>query len=204
MNGYFYDVATGLVERRVIAPLRQGLIFPLRREIVDVGAGTGANFRYFHPGTHVVAFEPDPSMARRARSKIAHSGARIELRIADDSGLETRPSERVDAVVMTLVLCTVDDPISTLRRAKRVLKPAGTLILIEHVRSPGTVGRFQDFIAPAWRRIASGCHLDRETVDAVGSVGFDVAGVATKRLPKFFPIQEIIYGRLPLTAKDGA
>ena len=201
MNGFLYDVAIGLVEKHMLASLRQQLLAPLRGTVVDLGAGTGANFRYFSSKARVVAFEPDRAMAGRARSKIASSEASIDLRIADDRGLETFPAESVDAVVMTLVLCTVVDPRSALLQARRILRPAGMLVLMEHVRSAGAVGRFQDLAAPLWRRIADGCHLDRDTAATVASVGFDTAPLKTKRLPKIFPIQEIISGRLHLLSQ---
>lgn len=201
MNGFLYDVAIGLVEKHMLASLRQQLLAPLRGTVVDLGAGTGANFRYFSSKARVVAFEPDRAMAGRARSKIASSEASIDLRIADDRGLETFPAESVDAVVMTLVLCTVVDPRSALLQARRILRPAGMLVLMEHVRSAGAVGRFQDLAAPLWRRIADGCHLDRDTAATVASVGFDTAPLKTKRLPKIFAIQEIISGRLHLLSQ---
>ena len=198
MNGYFYDVAIGLAEKRILAPLRQGLLGPLRGTIVDVGAGTGANFRYFSSGTHVVALEPDPAMAGRACLKIADSKACIDLRIAGDRALETFPPESVDAVVMTLVLCTLADPRAALQQARRILRPGGTLALMEHVRSPGGVGKFQDLAAPLWQRIADGCHLNRDTALTVASVGFDPGALEKKKLPRIFPIQEIVYGALSI------
>ena len=166
----------------------------MRGAIIDVGAGTGNNFAYFAADANVVALEPDASMARRAAAKLMHAGASIELRIADDRELESFTEGSIDAVVLTLVLCTVPDPATTLHRVKRVLKHDGLLVLIEHVRSAGRFGRFQDFIAPVWCRIADGCHLNRNTASIVAAAGFDIAALQTRMLPKFLPIRDIVYG----------
>ena len=161
---------------------------------MEIGAGTGANFPCYSGDVHVLALEPDPSMARRARAKIEAASVQIELRIADDRLLDTLPPNSVDAVVFTLVLCTVTDPLATLGRARRVLKANGMLVLLEHVRSGGTVGRFQDCIAPLWRCVAGGCHLNRDTSAAIAAAGFDVGAIRSKTLTRLSPIQELIYG----------
>lgn len=196
MNGYFYDLANGFSERYLLAPLRKELLSSLRGEIVDVGAGTGANFPYYSPGTRVIALEPDPSMARRACSKRDRSAAYIEIQLEDDSALDAIGTASIDAVILTLMLCTVESPLATLQRAKRVLRPMGALVVLEHVRSDGNVGRFQDFIAPAWHRIAGGCNLNRNTKAAIAAANFDTTGLVTKTLPPFLPIQKIICGRV--------
>lgn len=167
--------------------------------VVDLGAGTGANFEYFQPDASVVALEPDASMARRAKAKMTHTRADIELRIGDYRELEAFEAQSLDAVVMTLVLCTIPEPAEALRHAKRALKKNGALVLIEHVRSPGRVGRFQDFVAPAWRCAFGGCHLNRDTVSIVAAAGFDAAALRTKTLPKLSPIQAIVYGRASIS-----
>src|SRR5579875_1690430 len=149
----------------MLAKLRKELLAPLRGTIVDVGAGTGANFIHFSEGANVIALEPDRSMASRIRLKLRRARAKIDVRIAERS---------IDAVVTTLVLCTVADPAVTLRRIKRVLKPTGKLVVLEHVRSQGTMGKVQDVIAPAWRAIGDGCNLNRNTKTTIAEAGFDV------------------------------
>lgn len=195
MNGCFYDLANSLTERYLLLPLRRELPSSLQGEIIDVGAGTGANFRHFGPASRVIALEPDPSMARRAFTKANLAAAHINVRLDDDSALDSFDAQSIDAVIMTLVLCTVESPLATLRRAKRVLRSNGTLVGMEHVRSEEGLGKFQDFIAPVWQRIAGGCHLNRDTKDTIGPADFNTNGLATKTLPKLLPIQKIIYGR---------
>jgi SAM-dependent methyltransferase len=196
MNGTLYNFLTRSTERRIIGPLRRELLAQLHGEIAEVGAGTGANFPYYPNDTHVLALEPDSSMAKLARSRIPVSSAQIDLQLGNDLYLDALPQASLDAVVFTLVLCSVENPESTLHRARRVLKPDGMVILLEHVRSDGGVGRFQDSIAPLWRLVSGGCHLNRDTSAAATAVGFDTSVLRTQALGKMSPIQKILYGRL--------
>jgi ubiquinone/menaquinone biosynthesis C-methylase UbiE len=195
VNGTLYDLVNGFMERRVLEPLRTELFSDLHGEVLELGAGTGANFSHYKNAARVLVIEPDISMARRAAKKLRSSGAKAELRIADDHLLESLPAESVDAVVMTLVLCSVEDPLMTLNRAKRVLKSDGAFMLIEHVRSAGAFGRLQDVIAPLWRRLAAGCHINRDTKASLREVGFDTAALQTKTLGGISPVRQLIYGR---------
>lgn len=194
MNGRLYDLEVALLERRILGKLRAQLVSPLRGTIVDVGAGTGANISYFNADANVIAFEPDTSMAARLAAKLPWAKAKIDLRIGDDSALDTLPEHSVDAVLTTLVLCMVPEPAATLRRIKRVLKPGGKLVVLEHVRSPGPMGKFQDVIAPAWRAVAGGCRLNRDTKATIANAGFDTRDLRTQRVVKISPIQDLLYG----------
>lgn len=194
MNGLLYDLEVALLERRILGKLRTELLSPLGGRIVDVGAGTGANLPYFKAGARVIALEPDRSMARRLEAKLKRTDARIDIRIDDDTALDRIEERSVDAVLSMLLLCMVADPLSTLRRMKRVLKPAGTLVVMEHVRSPGKMGKLQDLIAPAWRALADGCNLNRDTKAAIAAAGFDVRNLRTERIVKIAPIQYLLYG----------
>lgn len=196
MNGTLYDLVNAFAEHRILRPSRCELLAGLSGDMVDVGAGTGANFPCYRADAHVLALEPDPSMAQRAKAKCETTSARIELQVADDHRLEALPPNSFDVAILTLVLCTVEDPAATLRRVRRVLKANGILILIEHVRSSGRVGRLQDRITPFWELIAGGCHLNRNTGATVVAAEFDVKELQAKRLSRFSPIQKLIYGRL--------
>ncbi len=178
----------------MLAKLRKELLAPLRGTIVDVGAGTGANFIHFSEGANVIALEPDRSMASRIRLKLRRARAKIDVRIDDDSALDRIAERSIDAVVTTLVLCTVADPAVTLRRIKRVLKPTGKLVVLEHVRSQGTMGKVQDVIAPAWRAIGDGCNLNRNTKTTIAEAGFDVGDLHTIRITRIPPIQYLLSG----------
>lgn len=200
MNGTFYDLATALMERKLFGALRHDLLGQLAGEIVEVGAGTGADFPYYGAGAHVIAIEPDRSMAGRARRRARSAAARIEVRIADDTFLAGIAPHSVDAVVFPLSLCTIDAPSRALEQARRVLKGSGQLVVLEHVRSEGRVGRFQDAVAPLWKGAAGGCRLNRRTRDAIAEAGFAVDALRTRRISRFFFIQELLYGSAPPAA----
>lgn len=198
MNGRLYDLVNLIAERRAVEPLRRELLADVHGTVVEIGAGTGANFPFYPADAHVLALEPDRSMAARARLRRRAARAHIELREVDDRFLDTFEAESLDAVVVTLVLCSVPDPAETLARIKRVLRPGGRVSLVEHVRSQGRVGAFQDLIAPAWLRCTGGCHLNRETGKTVAATQFDTGDLRMKQIGRFTPVQLLIYGNLRL------
>ena len=103
----------------------------------------------------------------------------IELDIVDGVGESIPfPDNSFDSVHIGLVLCSVDDVGATLAEIRRVLAPGGRLVVLEHVRGDGLMGRFQDLIAKPWSWLASGCEPNRRTVDAIAAAGFDTAWVA--------------------------
>ncbi|GAC1310940.1 MAG: class I SAM-dependent methyltransferase [Vulcanimicrobiaceae bacterium] len=200
MNGALYDWILSQAERSMLGALRERLLRPLAGRIVEVGAGTGVDFAHYDRAAHVLALEPDPAMARRARRRAAEAAAAIDLRVADDRWLDTLPAGSIDAVVFPLVLCTVDDAAVTLARAHRVLRASGKIVFLEHVRSAGRTGRVQDALTPAWQKIAGGCHLNRDTAELVAAAGFAIAQLDERRLPWFSPVQRLIAGEaVPLS-----
>jgi len=192
MNGRFYDAITAIAERRVLGVIRAVLISPLRGSIFEIGAGTGASFSYYDASTHVLAIEPDPSMFKRAEQRAAEACADVEIMRVSDLALDDVPAESADHVVATLVMCSVADPVSTLHRIHRVLRPGGTYVFIEHVRVEGLVGKIQDAITPLWRRIFGNCHLDRQIELTLQQAGFAVSGLSVNVIP--FPMRRLVYG----------
>ncbi|MHB8177485.1 MAG: class I SAM-dependent methyltransferase [Vulcanimicrobiaceae bacterium] len=194
MNGVLYDVMIALGERHVLGALRRELLAPLWGDILEVGAGTGADFPYYGEQAHVIALEPDRAMAVRAQPRAQRCAATIDLCIADDTTLAQFAAASMDAVVFPLVLCSLPDPTATLMQARRILKASGTLVLLEHVRSDGMLGRIQDALTPAWRAVAGGCHLNRATRQLVHAAGFDTSALRTHRLPRLFLIRDLLFG----------
>ena len=169
-----YDRLTRSAERNFLGVHRAWLCARAAGRVLDLGAGTGANFRYLSPGTEVLAAEPDPYMLGRARQRAAALGRSVTFLpdAAESLSLETAS---VDAVLATLVLCTVDDPARALGEIHRVLKPSGRLLLLEHVRLEHPLwGRLQDVVTPVWKRLAGGCHPNRDTLPAVRRAGFTI------------------------------
>jgi ubiquinone/menaquinone biosynthesis C-methylase UbiE len=113
-------------------------------------------------------------MLGRARARA--ESRPIELVLGDGMRLPFRDGS-FDAVAAALVLCTVPDLAGVLAEVRRVLRPGGMLAFLEHVRLPGWKGRLQDLAAPAWRRLAVGCRLNRRTGEAIHAAGFAIERV---------------------------
>lgn len=161
-----YDALLWPVERFYFGRLRRELLAAARGRVLEIGAGTGANLPHYGSGVRLVLSEPDPAMLRRAprRGTPAVVASAEQLAFADGS---------FDTVVSTLVLCTVADPARVLGEIRRVLRPGGRFLLLEHVRSsnPATAG-LQSRLTPGWKKLIRGCHLDRDTASALATAGF--------------------------------
>ena len=195
-----YDRLVESTERAFLAALRARLLGTAQGKVLEVGAGTGRNFPYYSSSaiTEVIAVEPDPYMRRRAEARVAAVGVAIVLAKGLAESLPVS-DQSIDTIVSTLVLCSVDVPEAAVREWRRVLKPRGTVLLIEHLRAEQPRRAWvQDLITPIWRRIAANCHPNRETLGTINRGGFNfqesarlalgapwiqpiVAGVATPR-----------------------
>jgi ubiquinone/menaquinone biosynthesis C-methylase UbiE len=165
--------------RRWFDPLRREIVGQARGVVLEVGAGGGQNFPFYDPARveRVEAIEPDEAMlveARRARSVAA---VPITLTRAPVEDLPF-PDAQFDTVVVTLVFCSVQDPEGGLREIWRVLKPGGTLLLLEHVRAQGrVVAWLQDALVPVTTRCMGNDHWNRDTSRMVLHTGFQTAQV---------------------------
>jgi len=161
-----------------------------RGRVVELGAGTGLNFpRYPRSVDEVVATEPDPHMLRRASRAATTAGVPITLRQAGAEGLPFE-DDSVDTVVATFVLCTVPDPAAALSETRRILKPGGALLFLEHVRAQDPrLARWQDRIRGPWGFFAAGCHPNRDTPSSIERAGFEVERI--DRFP-FAPAMPLI------------
>ncbi|GAA1986041.1 class I SAM-dependent methyltransferase [Amycolatopsis minnesotensis] len=162
-------------EARGNARLRAELLDGLTGTVVEVGAGTGLNFRHY-PGSvgAVTAVEPEPSM--RAFAERAASEVSAPIQVVDGMA-QALPLDdaSVDAVVVSAVLCSVADPREVLAEFRRVLRPGGELRFYEHVLAPGLVRRWaQRAAAPLWARLMGGCRTDRDTLATLRTCGFEV------------------------------
>lgn len=185
-------------ESALMRKLRRENLAGLSGRVLEVGAGTGTNFA-FYPDTveQVVALEPEVRLAPVARQAAATAPVPVTV---IESTIETLPDEgSFDAVVCSLVLCSVEDPDAVLRQLNSVLKPGGELRYFEHVASGGWRGGLQRLAdATVWPRIAANCHTHRNTERAIGAAGF---AVTTARHQSTFPawvpmpVSEVALGR---------
>lgn len=183
----FYDRLMAPVEEKGMADRRARLLSGLRGRVLEIGAGTGANLAAYGPEVEeLILCEPDPAMARKLDGKVEDPRVRVVPAPAEALPLG---DGQADAVVSTLVLCTVPSPAAALAEARRVLKPGGRLLFIEHVRAedPGAARR-QDRLAPVQRFLGRGCHPNRDTLAALESAGWAVADLERGKMngaPKY-------------------
>jgi ubiquinone/menaquinone biosynthesis C-methylase UbiE len=194
-----YDLVNRGAERRVLGPIRRALLADAPGLVLEVGAGTGASFPHYRAAARVVAAEPDPYMLRRARRRAAAAPRPVVLVQCAAEALPVRDGA-VDQVVAALVLCSVADEARALAEARRVLRPGGGLRFLEHVRADGLLGRLQDALTPAWRRVAADCRLNRRTADRIGAGGFRIVRLERRPLPG--PATPLVWG-IALAGRPG-
>jgi len=161
-----YDPFLALGERRGMAARRRALLAGARGRVREIGAGTGSNLAPYPAGLDaLVLTEPDPGMRARLHRRVERGGIRAAV---VDAGAEALPfpDGEFDTVVSTLVLCTVPDADAAVVELRRVLRPGGRLLFLEHVRAEERrLARRQDRLARPWRAFAAGCHCNRPTLD---------------------------------------
>lgn len=179
-----YDPMSRASEEAGVGAMREGLLADAGGAVLEIGGGTGVNFPYYGEGVEsLVVTEPEPAMLRRLERKAREQAPRAEVVRAPAEDLPFEDSS-FDTVVSTLVLCGVDDQARALGELRRVLRPGGRLLFLEHVRSedPG-VARFQDRITRLNRRLF-GCDCNRQTLAAIEAADFTVSRVEHGELPK--------------------
>lgn len=155
-----------------IAERKRVLFADIQGDVLEIGPGAGPNLSYYPPDVHWIGVEPNPFMYPYLKSEAERLGLKIDIRsgTAERLGVE---NNSMDAVVSTLVLCSVENLVTTLQEVLRVLKPGGRFYFLEHVAAQETrLQRIQHGIRPLWKILADGCHPDRETWVAVENAGF--------------------------------
>lgn len=189
-----YDRLLAASEEACGREWRAELLREVRGTVVEIGAGTGLNLAHYPPSVErLVLTEPDAHMRRRLQARLVELGtpaaARAEIVAAPADALPLGDGE-ADAVVSTLVLCSVPDQRAALREVRRVLRPGGRFVFLEHVVTPEKPrrARWQRRLTPVWRRLADGCHLDRDTGAAIEAAGLVPGPVTRESMRKSAPI----------------
>lgn len=187
---FFYDPFLAAAERAGLGAERRKLLEHARGRVLEIGAGTGINVTHYPPGADVTYTEPDPHMAKRLRAR----GAAVVEAPAETLPF---PDESFDTVVSTLVFCTVPDVAASLREARRVLRPGGQLLFLEHVRAePGSrLHRWQHRLHGAWKAFACGCNCDRDFLASLRAAGFEADEVREEQW-RFMPpiVRPVVIG----------
>jgi ubiquinone/menaquinone biosynthesis C-methylase UbiE len=191
-----YDRMLGKTERAGLGEHRRALLAEATGDVLEIGGGTGANLQYYGDTVRSLTIvEPEKPMLRRLEQHIEQSGRQAKALRAPAEDLPFNDAS-FDAIVSTLVLCTVDDVPRALRELCRVLRPGGKLLFIEHVRSDDEkLARTQDRMLPINVRIGHGCHPNRRTLDSIRDAGFEITSLehdTLKHTPKF--IRPLIVG----------
>ena len=173
-----YAALAPTMDARGAAAHRARLVGGLAGAVLEVGCGPGAMFAHYPSSvTSVLAVEPDAYLRERAVRAAAGAAVPVTV-VAGTADALPAGEETVDAVVFSLVLCSVPDAPAALAEARRVLRPGGELRFYEHVRSNSRmVAVLEDAVTPLWRRAAGGCHPNRDTVAAIREAGFAVGDV---------------------------
>jgi ubiquinone/menaquinone biosynthesis C-methylase UbiE len=184
-----YDRMTAKTEAAGLSAHRRALLAQASGEVLEIGGGTGANVEHYGPDVRSLTIvEPARPMLRRLQARLREEmpQARVLRASAEDLPFE---DDSFDVVVSTLVLCTVDDQPRALRELRRVLRPGGRLLFIEHVRSEDPrLARWQDRMLPINTRLGCGCHCNRATLDGIRGAGFDVQRLERDTLKHAPPI----------------
>ncbi|MFP5320544.1 MAG: class I SAM-dependent methyltransferase, partial [Acidimicrobiia bacterium] len=172
-----YDRITARMEQQWLGEARSQLLAGLTGTVVELGAGTGANLEHY-PDTvdRLVLTEPTAAMRDQLRARLARHERQFEVEVVDATADRLPlPDGAADAVVSTLVLCSVPALGPAVAEVRRVLRPGGEIRLIEHVAADGGwEQRLQRALDPAWTWLEGSCHLDHETRTALAAGGFDV------------------------------
>ncbi len=168
------------MQNRLLDHYRHQTIASARGLVLEVGVGSGVNLPLYGPAvTHVFGLDPSPELLRLASKRAADGVIPVSLLRASAEDLPLADAV-FDTIVMTWTLCSIPNPMAALTEMRRVLRPGGRLIFVEHGLSPEIrTARWQRRLTPYWKHFSGGCHLDRKTDDLIRAAGFQVDTVET-------------------------
>jgi ubiquinone/menaquinone biosynthesis C-methylase UbiE len=175
--------------RRRIAGAAQG-------RVLEVGIGSGLNLPFYGPGvTEIIGLDPSRPLLGMASRRAGANDRALSLLTASAEAIPLDTGS-VDTVVTTWTMCSIPNAKTALAEMRRVLKPGGELLFVEHGRAPDPwVVRFQDWLTPVWKPFAGGCHLNRPIADLVTGAGFKMLDLRTSYAPGPKPFTFLYEGR---------
>jgi len=191
LTAFFYDRFMAKTEEACLKEWRHGLFEQVSGEVLEVGAGTGANVKLYSDNvTKLVLTEPDKHMRKLLKEKVGNH--RLEnVSVISGTGEQIgADDESFDYVVSSLVCCSVTDLKACLSEIRRALRPGGGFVFLEHVAAADGTSkrRWQNFINPVWKTFMGNCHLNRETERAIIAEGFDIVQIERESMRKALPI----------------
>jgi ubiquinone/menaquinone biosynthesis C-methylase UbiE len=175
-------ISWGMRQKQLV-PLRERVVGAARGRVLEVGIGSGLNLPLYPRDVEaVLGIDPSIELLHLAKKHTpwVHFPVELTEASAEDLPLDDRS---VDSVVLTWTLCSVGDPGRALREIRRVLRPGGMLLFIEHgLAAEARTRRWQDRLTPAWRRLAGGCHLNRPIERLIRESGLQLAELETGHL----------------------
>jgi ubiquinone/menaquinone biosynthesis C-methylase UbiE len=187
-----YDRFMRETEKASLHEWRTDLLSHANGDVLEVGAGTGINLELYSKAPKISSLtlaEPDPHMRKRLEARIREA-ARHDVKVIDAT-VENLPfaNASFDTVVATLLLCSVRDQAVALASIRRVLRPSGRYLFLEHVAADENPGRlvWQKRIEPFWKIVGDNCHLTRQTLKSIESAGFSAEIVTRASMRKALP-----------------
>jgi ubiquinone/menaquinone biosynthesis C-methylase UbiE len=183
--GFYHDrilpfVIHMAMRQRKLAAYRNRLVPAAEGRVLEIGIGSGLNLPFYtRKADHVIGLDPSPRLLSMARQAARPPTSAVEF---VEASAEAIPLEdgSVDTVVTTWTLCSIPDAPRSLREMRRVLKPGGRLLFVEHGRAPDAGVRWwQDHLNPAWKRLGGGCHLNRAIGTLIEGAGFQFERIET-------------------------
>ncbi len=171
------------MRQKNFVPFRERVVGAARGRVLEIGIGSGLNLASYSLGVEEV-YAVDPSTELLAKASHRLITARIPVKLVEGSSEKLPFDDRsFDTVVMTFTLCSIPDVALAVREMRRVLRPKGELLFVEHGQAPDpAVVRWQDWLTPAWKRLGGGCHLNRKIDDLIKAGGFRIERLSTDYL----------------------
>lgn len=184
------------MRNRDLLPYRERVISAAGGRVLEVGIGSGLNLPFYSPqAREVLGLDPSPRLL--AMSRHAANQSSVPVTFIEASAQAIPLDDRsIDTVVTTWTLCSIPTALQALNEMRRVLKPGGHLLFVEHGLSPDRrVRKWQDWLTPAWKRIGGGCHLNRPIRVLIENAGFDITELETGYIKGPKPMTYLYQGR---------
>jgi ubiquinone/menaquinone biosynthesis C-methylase UbiE len=184
------------MRNRDLLPYRERIISAADGRVLEVGIGSGLNLPFYRPPVaEILGLDPSPPLIAMARQRVGRSSLPVTF-IEGSAEAIPLDSGSIDTVVTTWTLCSIPAAVQALAETRRVLKPGGQLLFVEHGLAPEEgVRKWQHWLTPVWKRIGGGCHLNRPIRSLIESAGFGIDRVETGYAKGPKPMTFIYEGR---------